>query len=85
MDQEQETREGWGTGIAKLLTAWACLIKKIKPNLLIVLVLAYAAIVGLFFGLVANSVEATEAFGLIATPLVALIGGTLAVAKDLLQ
>lgn len=85
MNQKQDTEGGLGAGIGKLFAAWACLTKKIKPNLLIVLVLAYASIVGIFFGLVANDTAATDAYALIATPFVALIGGTLAVAKDLLQ
>ena len=85
MNQKQDTGGGLGAGIGKLLAAWACLVNKIKPNLLIVLVLAYAAIVVIFFGLIAYGTAATEAYGLIATPFVALIGGTLAVAKDLLQ
>ena len=58
--------------------------QKIRPNLLIVLLMAYGAIVGIFFGLVFYGVDAERAFNLINAPFVALIGGTLAVAKDLI-
>lgn len=58
---------------------------RFRPNLLIVMGLAYVSIVGLFVFLVCVGVDAETAFGFINVPFVALIGGTLAIAKDLLQ
>ena len=58
--------------------------EKFRPNLLIVLVVAYASIVGVFVFMVCVGVDAEKAFNLISVPFVALIGGTLAIAKDLI-
>ncbi len=72
-------------GVSKFFAAWGCVVKRLKPNLIVALLLAYTAIVVILFGLIFNGVDAGEAYGYISTPFVALIGGTLAVAKDLLS
>ena len=56
-----------------------------RKNVLAVLLLAYTAIMVLFFGMILGGVDAKMSFDLISVPFVALIGGTLAVAKDLLE
>lgn len=58
--------------------------EKFRPNLLIVIVVAYAAVVGIFCLMLWNGVDAKTAFDLVSTPFIALIGGTLAIAKDLI-
>jgi Na+/H+ antiporter NhaD/arsenite permease-like protein len=64
----QETREG----------------RPLRWNVLIVLLLAYIALGGLFVGMVEYGLGPQDAFDNISVPFVALIGGTLAVVKDLL-
>ena len=58
--------------------------KKIRPNVLILMLMAYVSLLVMFFGLVGYGVAAEDAYNMISTPFVALIGGTLAVAKDLI-
>ena len=58
--------------------------KKIRLNVLLLMLMAYGSLLVIFFGLVGYGVAAETAYDLISTPFVALIGGTLAVAKDLI-
>lgn len=62
---------------------------KIRWNLLAVLVLAYGSIGGLFLGMVLlggeDGMTPKEAYDNISVPFVALVGGSLAVAKDLIS
>ena len=58
--------------------------KKIRLNVLLLMLMAYGSLLVIFFGLVGYGVAAETAYHLISTPFVALIGGTLAVAKDLI-
>lgn len=58
--------------------------KKIRPNVLLLMLMAYGSLLLIFFGLVGYGVAAETAYNLISTPFIALIGGTLAVAKDLI-
>ena len=58
---------------------------KIRVNVLFVLLLAYASILLVFFCLLQAGMNPKDAYDLISVPLVALIGGTLAVAKDLVE
>ncbi len=55
-----------------------------RPNVLLLMLLAYGSVIGLFVGLVLSGLGAMEAYNLVSVPFVALIGGTLAVVKDLL-
>ncbi|MDE2768202.1 MAG: hypothetical protein OXU26_01605 [Acidobacteriota bacterium] len=59
-------------------------ITPIRVNVLALLVIAYGSIIGLFAILVGAGVDPKTAYDLIGVPFVALIGGTLAVAKDLI-
>ena len=70
-DDDQKDRE---------LSFW----KKIRPNVLALMFLSYGSLLAVLFGLICFGVDPKEAFNLVNTPFVALIGGTLAVAKDLL-
>ena len=72
-------------GVSRFFAAWGCVVKKFKPNLIVALLLAYTSVLVILFGLIFSGVDASEAYGYISTPFVALIGGTLAVAKDLLN
>ena len=56
-----------------------------RKNVLILMVLAYGSLLGMFIGMVLANIDAKEAYNLISVPFVALIGGTLAVAKDLIE
>ena len=58
--------------------------QKIRPNVLILMIVAYGTLVGVLGILIWSDVDPQVAFNLISTPLVALVGGTLAVVKDLL-
>ena len=60
-------------------------ITRIRVNVLLVLLLAYASILLVFFCLLQAGMKPKEAYDLVSIPLVALIGGTLAVAKDLVE
>ena len=60
-------------------------ITPIRLNVLLLFGAAYGSIVGLFLIMVANNVTPKDAYDLIGVPFVALIGGTLAVAKDLIS
>ena len=55
-----------------------------RKNVLAVLLMAYGSLLTIFFLLIWQDVEATTAFDLVGVPFMALIGGTLAIAKDLL-
>jgi len=59
-------------------------ITPIRVNVLALLLIAYGSIIGLFAILVGAGVDPKTAYDLIGIPFVALIGGTLAVAKDLI-
>lgn len=56
-----------------------------RKNVLLLLALAYLSLSGLFVGMALFGVDAKEAYDKISVPFVALIGGTLAVAKDLIE
>jgi len=55
-----------------------------RKNVLVLLFLAYGSLMVLFVGMLFAGLGAKEAYDLIGVPFVALIGGTLAVVKDLL-
>ena len=57
----------------------------VRKNVLILMFVAYGALLGVFGIMVAVGVDAEDAYDLIGVPFVALIGGTLAVAKDLIE
>lgn len=59
-------------------------ITPIRVNVLALLIIAYGSIIGLFAILVGAGVDPKTAYDLIGVPFVALVGGTLAVAKDLI-
>lgn len=56
----------------------------LRKNVLLLLFIAYLSLFGMFVVMILSRVEAKEAYNLIGVPFVALIGGTLAVAKDLI-
>jgi hypothetical protein len=56
-----------------------------RKNVLAVLTLAYSSLLILFGVMVLFGVDPEKAYDLISVPFVALIGGTLAVAKDLIS
>ncbi len=60
-------------------------IVPLRINVLLLLALAYGSLFGIFLVLVWNDVAATDAYDRISVPFVALVGGTLAVAKDLIE
>ncbi len=60
-------------------------ITPIRINVLTLLLVTYGAIVGLFMAMIVNGAEPKEAWDMVSVPFVALVGGTLAVAKDLIQ
>ena len=53
-----------------------------RKNVLALLLLSYGTIFGILLVLENFGVEAKKAYNLISVPFVALVGGTLAVAKD---
>ena len=57
---------------------------RFRINVLVLFVLAYGSIGGAFVLLLVCGVPAKEAYNLVSVPFVALIGGTLAVANDLI-
>ena len=57
---------------------------KLKPNLLLVLLFAYTLIGVCFAVMVINGTKPADAYEAVHVPFVALIGGTLSIAKDLL-
>ena len=56
-----------------------------RKNVFFVLMLAYASLLILFGVMVCFGVNPEKAYNLIGVPFVALIGGTLAVVKDLIE
>lgn len=48
------------------------------------MLIAYGSIVGILVFMVLQGVDAKEAYGLVSVPFVALVGGTLTIAKDIL-
>ena len=56
----------------------------LRWNLLMLMFLAYGSIFGFFMVLVWFGSDPKEAYNLISVPFVALVGGTLAIVKDLL-
>ena len=60
-------------------------MSKIRVNVLFLLLIAYGSVVGIFAILLGAGVPAKEAYNLVGVPFVALIGGTLAVVKDLIE
>lgn len=54
-----------------------------RKNVLWLMIIAYAAVMAVFFGLIWKGAMASESYETIKEPLMALIGGTLALAKDL--
>ena len=57
----------------------------LRKNVLAVLLMAYASLLILFGVMVWFGVNPEKAYNLISVPFVALIGGTLAVAKDIIS
>ena len=60
-------------------------MSKIRVNVLVLLLIAYGSVIGIFGLLLITDVPAKEAYNLVGVPFVALIGGTLAVVKDLIE
>lgn len=58
-------------------------IKPIRFNVLFLLIVAYVSLIALMVIMVSAGVDAMDAYDKISVPFVALVGGTLAVAKDL--
>ena len=56
-----------------------------RINVLVLLALAYGSLIALFVIMVSKGTTPKEAYDMIGVPFVALIGGTLAVAKDLIR
>ena len=54
-----------------------------RKNVLWLMILAYAAVLTIFLGLIWKGATSSDAYEVIKEPLMALIGGTLALAKDL--
>ena len=54
-----------------------------RKNVLWLMVLAYAAVLAIFVGLIWQGATSSDTYDVIKEPLMALIGGTLALAKDL--
>ena len=55
-----------------------------RPSLLALVLISYGVLIVLFLVMVCKGgVEATEAYELLSVPFMALIGGTIAIAKDL--
>ena len=54
-----------------------------RKNVLWLMILAYAAVLIIFGGLIWKGATSSDAYDVIKEPLMALIGGTLALAKDL--
>ena len=54
-----------------------------RKNVLAALAMAYISLLIVFVLMLANGVKASEAFDAINVPFVALVGGTLAIVKDL--
>lgn len=60
--------------------------KRLRPNVLLLIGFGYFVVVVVFVGLlVAADKTANDAYGAIEAPLMALIGGSLALAKDILK
>ena len=57
----------------------------IRKNVLILMGAAYGSLIAIFVIMISAGLEPKAAYDLIGVPFVALIGGTLAVAKDLLE
>lgn len=57
---------------------------KLRLNVLILVLAGYAAVTAVFFGLTVNGINDAAAADIVNGPLMALIGGSLAIAKDLL-
>ena len=57
---------------------------RLRINVLLLLLFAYASLGGLFAGMVLAGLDVQQAYDNISVPFVALIGGTLAVVKDLI-
>ncbi len=57
----------------------------LRLNVLLLLAFAYGSIIGLFFLMITNEVDAKDAFDYISVPFVALVGGTLTIAKDIID
>ena len=61
-------------------------VRKLRPNILILFCAAYGTVLAVYAGLVFfGNKDSDAAFRLVNGPLMTLIGGTLAVAKDLLH
>ena len=56
-----------------------------RKNVLALFALAYGSLIALFIIMVVNNTSPKDAYDMIGVPFVALIGGTLAVAKDLIR
>ena len=56
-----------------------------RKNVLMLFGVAYASMFGLFLGMAFFGVSADKAYELVSVPFVALVGGTLAIVKDLLD
>ena len=54
-----------------------------RKNVLTLMLLAYSSLLGIFLIMILAGAKPKEAYDLIGVPFVALVGGTLAVAKDL--
>lgn len=55
-----------------------------RKNVLLLMSLAYGVLFAIFIVLVCCGTESKEAYNIVSGPFVALIGGTLALAKDLI-
>lgn len=66
-----------------LTLAWKGQLR-LRLNVLILVLAGYAAVTAVFFGLTVNGINDTAAADIVNGPLMALIGGSLAIAKDLL-
>ena len=56
----------------------------IRTNVLILIIASYVAVLAIFISMAAGQMTATEAYEVVKGPLMALIGGSLAIAKDLI-
>lgn len=59
----------------------------IKTNVLTLMITAYVAVLGMFALMVygTEGITATDAWDILEAPLMALLGGTLAISKDLIR
>ena len=56
-----------------------------RKNVLTLLGLAYGSLLTIFIIMIINGITAKEAYEMLGVPFVALVGGTLTIAKDLIE